>query len=175
MSTGGRKNSGYRIAASGLAAVVIAGLWASAGLAGEAAPPGRQLISSGSKWEKMAAYSRAVVDGKWIFVSGTVGFDPETGALPEDFDAQMDRIFANIAAALTQAHASLADIVRVRCFLTDVGNVEAMSRGLRKYLSAVRPANTTVIVGLAAKGAKIEIEVTALRRHRAPPSPEHDK
>lgn len=124
----------------------------------------RRLISSGSKWEEMAAYSRAVVDGDMIYVSGTVGFDPETSAIPAEFDAQMDRIFAILADTLAQADSGLDDIVRVRCYLVDAGHVEAMSAKLRQYLGEVRPANTTVIVGLAAEGALIEIEVTARRR-----------
>ncbi len=167
----GRMRKGLVAAAIGLGAALIVGLWTGVGLADDGAS-GRRLISSGSKYEEMAAYSRAVVDGDWIFVSGTVGFDPQTGGIPEDFDAQMDRIFANISAALAQADASLGDIVRLRAFLVDARYVEAMSRGLRKYLADVRPTNTTIIVGLAAKGAKIEIEVTALRRHRAGPATE---
>lgn len=129
-----------------------------------AEPDERRLISSGSKWEEMAAYSRAVVDGDMIHVSGTVGFDPATSAIPADFDAQMDRIFAILADTLAQADSGLDDIVRVRCYLIDARYVEAMSAKLRQYLSDVRPANTTVITGLAAEGALIEIEVTARRR-----------
>ena len=174
MDTGFKKDFGRRMTGVGLVmalfvAAGIGGLWDAAGVADEARS-GRQLISSGSKYEEMAAYSRAVVDGDWIFVSGTVGFDPKTGDIPDDFDAQMDQIFANISAALAKADASLGDIVRVRCFLVDAHDVEAMSRGLRKYLSDVRPTNTTIVVGLAADDAKIEIEVTALRRHPAEPS-----
>jgi len=127
------------------------------------AVPGRTLISSGSKWEDLAAYSRAVVDGDWIFVSGTVGFNSDS-SLPEDFDDQMDNIFMNISSALGKADASLLDIVRVRCFLVDAKYVEPMAKKLYEYLGKVRPANTTVITGLAAKGALIEVEVTALRR-----------
>lgn len=112
----------------------------------------------------MAAYSRAVVDGPWIFVSGTVGFDPVTNAIPEDFDAQMDRIFAILTDTLAEADSDLGDIVRVRCYLVDARHVEAMSAKLRQYLGDVRPTNTTVITGLAAAGALIEIEVTALKR-----------
>lgn len=124
----------------------------------------RSLISSGSKWEELAAYSRAVVDGDWIFVSGTVGFNPADSSLPADFDQQMDNIFSNISAALAQADSELADIVRVRCFLVDAKYVQPMSRKLKQYLGGIRPANTTVITALAAEGALIEIEVTAMRR-----------
>lgn len=127
------------------------------------AVPGRTLISSGSKWEDLAAYSRAVVDGDWIFVSGTVGFNPDS-SLPADFNMQMDNIFRNISAALAKADASLEHIVRVRCFLVDPQYVVPMSEKLHQYLGAVRPTNTTVITALAAEGALIEVEVTALRR-----------
>lgn len=125
---------------------------------------GRQLIKSGSKWEELAAYSRAVVVGDWIFVSGTVGFNPKDSSISPDFDVQMDQIFKNISWALAQADAELADIVSVRCFLVDPAYVEAMSRKLHQYLGSVQPTNATVIVKLAAEGALIELEVIAHRR-----------
>ena len=137
---------------------------AGAGLSAKPDQSARRLISSGSKWEELAAYSRAVVDGDWIFVSGTVGFNPSDSSIPEDFDAQMDNIFGNISRALDQAGSSLRDIVRVRCFIVDIEYVEPMSRKLHEYLADVRPANTTVVVDLAAEGALIEVEVTALRQ-----------
>ncbi len=124
----------------------------------------RILISSGSKWEDLAAYSRAVVDGDWIFLSGTVGFDPEDNTIPQDFDQQMDNIFSNISNALAKADADLADIVRVRCFIVDTKYIAPMSKKLHQYLGEIRPANTTVVTQLAASGALIEIEMTALRR-----------
>ncbi len=126
----------------------------------------RTFISSGSKWEDLAAYSRAVVDGDWIFLSGTVGFNPEDSSIPQDFDKQMDNIFSNISNALAKADAELADIVRVRCFIVDTEYVVPMSKKLHQYLADVRPANTTVVTQLAAEGALIELEVTALRRKK---------
>ncbi len=126
----------------------------------------RTLISSGSKWEELAAYSRAVVDGDWIFLSGTVGFNPEDNTIPQDFDQQMDNIFSNVSIALANADAELADIVRVRCFIVDTEYVVPMSAKLRQYLENIRPANTTVVTQLAAEGALIELEVTALRRKK---------
>lgn len=126
----------------------------------------RTLISSGSKWEELAAYSRAVVDGDWVFLSGTVGFNPENNTIPQDFDQQMDNIFTNISNALAKADAELADIVRVRCFIVDTEYVVPMSAKLRQYLDDIRPANTTVVTQLAAEGALIELEVTALRRKK---------
>ena len=126
----------------------------------------RTLISSGSKWEELAAYSRAVVDGDWIFLSGTVGFNPEDNTIPQDFDQQMDNIFSNISNALAKADAELADIVRVRCFIVNTEYVVPMLAKLRQYLEDIRPANTTVVTQLAAEGALIELEVTVLRRKR---------
>ena len=126
----------------------------------------RTLISSGSKWEELAAYSRAVVDGDWIFLSGTVGFNPEDNTIPQDFDQQMDNIFSNVSIALANADAEFADIVRVRCFIVDTEYVVPMSAKLRQYLQDIRPANTTVVTQLAAEGALIELEVTALRRKK---------
>lgn len=123
----------------------------------------RSLISSGSKWEDLAGYSRAVVQGDWIFVSGTVGANPD-GSIPADFDAQMDNIFTILNDTLEQAAASLADIVRVRCYLVDDQHLDRMAPKLRQYLGDIRPANTTVLARLAVEGALVEIEVTALRR-----------
>jgi len=136
------------------------------GFASESDGNERQLISSGSKWEELAAYSRAVVDGDWIFVSGTVGFDPEDSSISPDFEKQMDQIFANIGSALDKANAGFEDIVRVRCFIVDPRYVVPMSKKLHQYLGKVRPANTTVVTQLAAEDALIEIEVTALRRKK---------
>ncbi len=124
----------------------------------------RMFISSGSKWEAMAAYSRAVVDGDWIFASGTVGFNPKDSSIPAGFDQQMDQIFINIGDTLNRVNARLEDIVRVRCFIVDTKYIAAMPNKLHQYLGDVRPANTTVVTQLAAEGALIEIEITALRR-----------
>lgn len=124
----------------------------------------RWRIDSGSKWEDYAAYSRAVIDGRWIFVSGTVGFNPEDSSIPEDFDAQMDQIFKNLERTLKQADSDLGDIVQLRSYLVDTKYVDAMAAKLREYLGDVRPTNTTIITDLAAEGALIEIEITALRQ-----------
>ena len=73
----------------------------------------RRLISSGSPYEAEIGYSRAVVDGEWIFVSGTTGFDYATMSIPDGAAAQAEQCFRNIEKALAQADASLADVVRV--------------------------------------------------------------
>jgi len=133
-------------------------------LANEQNDNGRLHVSSGSKWEEMAAYSRAVVDGCWVFVSGTVGFDPMDSSISEDFDDQMDQIFKNLEATLDQANAVFEDIVRIRSYIVDKKYVTPMSRKLKKYMDEIRPTNTTIITDLAAEGALVELEITALKR-----------
>ncbi len=118
-------------------------------------------IFSGSPFEDLAGYSRAVIDGDWIFISGTVGTLPETGNIPESVEGQMKQIFAIITATLSEADATLADVLRCRVFINDAGDLDAVSRLLGSYFDDIRPANTTLIAGIRAPGAKVEIEVTA--------------
>lgn len=125
----------------------------------------RKLISSGSKWEEIAAYSRAVVDGEWIFISGTAGVNKETGKIPKDFDAQMDEIFKTLKKTLAQADAGLEDIVRLRCYIVDRKYVLPMSNKLREYLADIRPASLAIVTQLPIEDALIEIEATARKRH----------
>lgn len=124
----------------------------------------RQFIQSGSRWEELAGYSRAVVDGEWIFVSGTLGQDFATGQFPATAQQQCDAALDTIVSALSQARAGLADVVRVRVYVPDRGDVVAVSEVLKHRFGANRPANTTVCCGLAVEGARVELEVTARRR-----------
>lgn len=124
----------------------------------------RRLITSGSTFEAMAAYSRAVIDGDWIFVSGTTGFDYTTMTLAEGVVAQAEQCFANIGAALQQAGASLADVVRVTYLLPNVADFEACWPVLRKHFGDVRPAATMLSAALIDPRILIEIEVTARKR-----------
>ena len=125
--------------------------------------PGRQLISSGSQFEQKIGYSRAVVDGRWVFVSGTTGFDYATMTISPDVVEQTDQCFKNIAAALDQAGASLADVVRVHYLLTRSEDFEPIWPVLQKYLGDVRPACTVMVTGLIDPKMLIEIEVTVLK------------
>ena len=124
----------------------------------------RRLIGSGSTFERDIAYSRAVVDGEWIFVSGTTGFDYSTMTIPDTIVEQADQCLRNIQAALAQADASLADVVRVTYIVPDGREFSACWPTLRKYFGDVRPAATMISAGLAGPRMKIEIEVTARRR-----------
>jgi enamine deaminase RidA (YjgF/YER057c/UK114 family) len=124
----------------------------------------RQLISSGSPFERDIGYSRAVADGEWVFVAGTTGFDYATMTISDDVAEQADQALRTIAAALGQAGASLDDIVRVRYLLPDADDFPACWPVFRRYLGVALPAATMQVCGLADPRMKIEIEATARRR-----------
>ena len=124
----------------------------------------RRLISSGSPFEATSGYSRAVVDGEWVFVAGTTGFDYLAMTIPPDAALQARQAFANIAAALAEAGASLADVVRVRYYLPDLADWPLVTPVLGEVLGEIRPAATALVCGLVDPRMKIEIEVTARRR-----------
>ena len=126
----------------------------------------RRLIGTGSTFEAQIGYSRAVVDGDWIFVSGTTGFDYATMSLADDVVAQAEKALQNIAAALREAGSSLADVVRVTYILPDPEEFPKCWPVLRKHFADVRPAATMISAGLVDKRLRIEIEVTA-RTHTA--------
>jgi len=123
----------------------------------------RKLISSGSTFEQQIGYSRAVVAGDLVFVSGTTGFDYSTMTISDDVVEQTEQCLKNIEAALREAGASLRDVVRVTYVLPDGTEFEACWPVLRKYFGEVRPAAMMISAGLADPRMKIEIEVTALR------------
>jgi enamine deaminase RidA (YjgF/YER057c/UK114 family) len=124
----------------------------------------RTLISSGSTFEADIGYSRAVVDGDWVFVSGTTGFDYATMTISAGVVEQAEQCFRNIAAALAEAGATLADVVRVRYLLSDTADFPACWPVLKKHLGDVRPAATMMAVGLSDPRMRIEVEVTARKR-----------
>ena len=121
----------------------------------------KRLISSGSAFEAVAGYSRAVVDGDWVHVSGTTGFDYSSMTISEDLIAQARQAFANIAAALKEAGASLDDVVRVTYYLTERESFGTLAPVFGDYFAKARPAATAVVCGLVDARMKIEVEVTA--------------
>jgi enamine deaminase RidA (YjgF/YER057c/UK114 family) len=123
----------------------------------------RELISSGSMFEAQIGYSRAVVDGEWVFVSGTTGFDYTTMTIPEGVVEQAEQCLRNIGAALADAGASFADVVRVHYLLPDRGDFEPCWPVLQRYFGRIRPAATMMQCGLSDPRMRIEIEVTARR------------
>ena len=125
----------------------------------------RKLISSGSTFEAEIGYSRAVVQGDWIFVSGTTGFDYATMTISDALEHQTEQCLKNIEAALVQAGSSLADVVRVTYVLPDGGDFPKCWPA-SQVLRRVRPAAMMIAAGLADPRMKIEIEVTAFRQSR---------
>ena len=121
----------------------------------------RRLISSGSTFEAEIGYSRAVVDGDWIFVSGTTGFDYATMTITDDVASQCAQALRNIEDALAQANSSLRDVVRVHYILPAASDFPACWPILRERFGAIRPAATMIQAGLADPRMRIEIEVTA--------------
>jgi enamine deaminase RidA (YjgF/YER057c/UK114 family) len=124
----------------------------------------RRLISSGSRFEQEMAYSRAVVDGDWVFVAGTTGFDYEAMSISDDIVQQTEQCFKNIQGALRQAGAELADVVRVNYILPNAQRFAECWPVMRKYLGEIRPAGTMICAGLVDPRMLIEIEVTARKR-----------
>jgi enamine deaminase RidA (YjgF/YER057c/UK114 family) len=124
----------------------------------------RWAISSGSKSEALAGYSRAVVDGEWVFVSATAGYDLDNNTISDDAAEQTRRSLSIISAALDQAGVMLSDVVRIRVYVADRNDVVAVSRILASTFFDPRPANTTIICGFPAPEVKVELEVTALKR-----------
>jgi enamine deaminase RidA (YjgF/YER057c/UK114 family) len=124
----------------------------------------RKLISSGSTFESLIGYSRAVVDGDWIFVSGTTGFDYSTMTISESVVEQAAQCLRNIDYALSEAGGSRTDVVRVHYILPNTADFEPCWPALREYFGEIRPAATMICAGLSDPRMKIEIEVTARKR-----------
>lgn len=124
----------------------------------------RRLISTGSPFERMAGYSRAVVDGDWCFVSGTTGYDYATMTMPDDVEAQTRNCLATIGKVLDEAGFSFLDVVRAHYYITDAAFADRVFPILGETFSDIRPAATMIVCGLIKPEMKIEIEVTALRR-----------
>jgi len=129
----------------------------------------RRLISSGSPFEAQGGYSRAVVDGEWIFVAGTTGFDYAAMTIDEDPAEQAREALRNIEQALAEAGATLADIVRVKYYLPNIEDWPRIVPVLGEAFGMIRPAATALVCGLVDPRMKVEIEVTARRGSAASP------
>ena len=123
----------------------------------------RKLISTGSTFEKKIGYSRAVVQGDWIFVSGTTGYNYDNMTISDDIVEQTEQCLINIKNTLEKAEASLSDVIRVTYILTNTHEFEKCWPILKKYFGTIKPAATMFSAGLAGNKMKIEIQVTALK------------
>ncbi len=121
----------------------------------------RKTISSGTKSEEMASYSRAVVDDDFVVVSGTTGMNPETGTFSDSIEEQLNFAFSTVENALQQAGASLSNVLICRAYLTDREYVKPLAELLSEKFADILPANTTVICQLPPPKAKVELEIIA--------------
>jgi enamine deaminase RidA (YjgF/YER057c/UK114 family) len=124
----------------------------------------RQLISSGSPFERQVGYSRAVVQGDWCFVAGTTGYDPETKVMPEAAADQARNALTVIEKALAEGGFTMNDVVRATYYFTDAAYWDEVGPVLGAAFGEIRPAAAALVVGLVKPEMKVEIEVTALRR-----------
>lgn len=127
---------------------------------------GRRHISTGSPFEKAAAYSRAVVDGDWCFVAGTTGYDYDTMSMPDSVEVQTENCLTTIGKTLSEAGFAMKDVVRARYMVVDRADVDAVFAVLGKGFAGINPAATMVICDLINPEMKVEIEVTARRSAR---------
>lgn len=125
----------------------------------------RQLISSGSSFEAEIGFSRAVVHGDWIFVSGTTGYDYSAMTIADNIEDQTEQCLANIESAIAQAGASISDVVRVTYILPDASQFSKCWPALKQAFGATRPAATMISAGLIDPTILIEIEVTAIKQN----------
>jgi enamine deaminase RidA (YjgF/YER057c/UK114 family) len=123
----------------------------------------RKIISSGSEFESKIGYSRAIVDGDYVFVSGTTGYNYQEMSISENVVEQAEQCFQNIEKVLKEAGSSIKDIVRITYILPNKKNFELCWPVFLKWLDSVRPAATMFEAGLINEDVKIEIQVTARR------------
>ena len=124
----------------------------------------RRLISTGSPFEAVAGYSRAVADGDWCWVAGTTGYDYAAMTMPDDVAEQAENAMRTIAGALADAGFALEDVVRATYYVTDPAYADAVFPVVGRHFREVRPAATMIVCGLIRPEMKVEIEVTARRR-----------
>jgi len=123
----------------------------------------KKTISSGSAFEQQFAYSRAVIQGPWVFISGTTGYDYHNMAISDSVVEQIEQCFKNIQSALLEAGSDFSEVVRIRYTLPDKNDFQACAPIIQKYLADSLPAATMFEAGLLDDAMKVEIEVTAIK------------
>ncbi|MEE8247202.1 MAG: RidA family protein [Alphaproteobacteria bacterium] len=121
----------------------------------------RRRIASGSSFEELIGYSRCVVDGDLVFSAGCAGYDYRTGGISGDVVEQVRQTFANLEAGLTEAGAGLADVVQIRYYLGDAGDLERVAPVLLEFMGAVRPAATTLVSRFIRPEIRFELDAIA--------------
>ena len=130
----------------------------------------RKKISSGSKFEALLGYSRAVRDGEWVFLSGTTGFDYKKHTISKDVVAQTKQMLANMEWGLKQAGAAFEDVVRLRLYMVRQKDFERVARVIGGRFGDIRPANTMITSAFADPRILVEMDATALLRPKRKPS-----
>jgi enamine deaminase RidA (YjgF/YER057c/UK114 family) len=125
-------------------------------------------ISSGSAFEQDIGYSRVVIDGAYVFVSGTTGFDYRTMTISEDPGEQAEQCFRNIEQFLGEAGASIEKLIRVLLIIPRREDLDAMLPVIRRYLQRANPTSTMIVAELMDERMKLEVEVTARLRDAEP-------
>ncbi len=115
--------------------------------------------------EKQAGYSRAVVQGDWVFVSGTTGYNYNKMIMPESLSEQIHNCFKTISETLVQANSSLDEVVRVNYILSERAYSDEAFKIFGQYFGDIRPAAMLLIAGMLTDEMKVEIEVTALKQN----------
>lgn len=128
----------------------------------------RQWISFGTEFERRAGYSRALRVGNQVFLSGTTGYDYETGALPAGAAAQTQQILRNAERALAMAGSSLAEVVRTRIYVVDAADFEVITPILGAAFAKILPASTGLVCQLYNEALRVEIEMDAIIGSAAP-------
>ncbi|WP_153115131.1 Rid family detoxifying hydrolase [Rhodocyclus tenuis] len=118
----------------------------------------KTIISTPDAPAAIGTYSQAVRVGDTVYLSGQIGLDPQTMALVEGIDAQIDRVFANLKAVAEAAGGSLADIVKLNVFLVDLDDFGKVNEAMTRYFAAPFPARAAIGVAALPRGARVEAD-----------------
>ena len=118
----------------------------------------KTIISTNNAPAAIGTYSQAVKVGDTVYLSGQIGLDPVSGQMVEGFDAQVVRVFENLKAVTEAAGGSLADVVKINLYLTDLGNFAKVNETMAKYFAEPYPARAAVGVAALPRGALVEAD-----------------
>ncbi|HTQ74922.1 MAG TPA: RidA family protein [Burkholderiales bacterium] len=118
----------------------------------------RSIVSTQNAPAAIGTYSQAVRAGDTLYLSGQIGLDPGTGRLVEGIDKQIHRVFENLKAVAEAAGASLADVVKLSVYLTDLANFARVNEAMEKYFAQPYPARAVVGVASLPRGALVEAD-----------------
>lgn len=118
----------------------------------------KTIISTPKAPAAIGTYSQAVKVGDTVYLSGQIGLDPSSMQMVEGIDAQIERVFENLKAVAEAAGGSLADVVKLNVFLTDLGNFAKVNEAMARYFSEPFPARAAIGVASLPRGALVEAD-----------------